>query len=129
SFRSAAMAIATPTFDVLVFSGGGFKGAYGAGAAKAIITYYQFKKIERQLCFVGNSAGALNAAVLAASTADDLILFWLHVRRENILGKERASFPQIMYRYLRWAAAGKKEFFSIFPGKPRELFIEPRVQF
>ena len=48
-----------PTFDVFVFSGGGFKGAYGAGAAKALMEYYQFKNIQRELCFVGNSAGAL----------------------------------------------------------------------
>lgn len=55
-----------PVVDVILLSGGGLKGSYGAGAVKAIMDNYKLKEVARELCFVGNSAGALNAAVLAA---------------------------------------------------------------
>ncbi len=62
--------------DCLVLSGGGAKGAYGAGAAKAIMAYRKSKGIERAICYIGTSAGALNAVVLSACGADALIDFW-----------------------------------------------------
>src|SRR6476646_9242298 len=62
-----------PTFDCLVLSGGGAKGAYGAGVAKALMAYRQLKDIRGPICYVGASAGALNAYVLATANADELV--------------------------------------------------------
>src|SRR5436190_10422458 len=65
-----------PTFDCLVLSGGGAKGAYGAGVAKAISAYRVLKNIRGPFCYVGASAGALNAYVLATRNPDALSTFW-----------------------------------------------------
>jgi predicted patatin/cPLA2 family phospholipase len=73
-------------YDCLVLSGGGAKGAYGAGAAKALWEYRRLKKVERPLCFFGASAGALNAAVLATDGADALIRLWRSMTNRTVLG-------------------------------------------
>lgn len=117
------------THDVIVFSGGGFKGAYGAGAAKAIMEYRAFKEIGRELCYVGNSAGALNAAVLAAASADDLIRFWLEVTREDILGNDSASLSGVLWGYAGWSLGGKQEYYSIYSNQPRRKFMKSRIDF
>src|SRR6478672_6993248 len=79
-----------PTFDCLVLSGGGAKGAYGAGVAKAISAYRELKNIRGPFCYVGASAGALNAYVLATQNPDALISFWQSATHRNILG---SRFP------------------------------------
>jgi predicted acylesterase/phospholipase RssA len=86
---------APPTFDCLVLSGGGAKGAYGAGVAKALAAYRRLKEVRGPVCYIGASAGALNAYVLATSNADDLILFWQTATHQNILG---LRFPSAAIR-------------------------------
>src|SRR5882672_2299532 len=64
---------------VLVLSGGGAKGAYEAGVAAALV--------ERGLpirLVAGSSAGALNAAMIAAGRADRLEALWRGVTREQV---------------------------------------------
>ncbi len=117
------------TFDVIIFSGGGFKGAYGAGAAKAIISYYRLMDIKRSLCFIGNSAGAMNAAILASTSDDDLIKFWLKANPKQVLGHSTPGLVRIILRYLLWIFFKKKNFFSIFSGKPLNNFINSAVSF
>lgn len=117
------------TFDVIIFSGGGFKGAYGAGAAKAILSYYKLMNINRSLCFVGNSAGALNAAVLASSSADDLIKFWLEADPKQVLGHSTPGSMGVLWRYLQWTFSRKRKFFSVFSGEPLKAFINKAVSF
>jgi len=73
-------------YDCLVLSGGGAKGAYGAGVAKALWEFRSLKKVDTCLCVVGTSAGALNAAVLAISEADDLVSFWTTATNRQVLG-------------------------------------------
>jgi patatin-like phospholipase len=73
-------------YDCIVLSGGGAKGAYGAGAAKALAAYRLLKHIENPICFFGASAGALNAAVLAADGADALITLWRSMTNYKVLG-------------------------------------------
>src|SRR5262245_62564378 len=80
-----------PTFDCMVLSGGGAKGAYGAGVAKALMAYRQLKDIRGPICYVGASAGALNADVLATANADELVAFWQAATRRKILGARLAS--------------------------------------
>lgn len=84
-----------PTFDCLVLSGGGAKGAYGAGVAKALAAYRRLKEVRGPVCYIGASAGALNAYVLATANADDLISFWQTATRRNILG---LPFPSAAIR-------------------------------
>ena len=74
------------TYDCLVLSGGGAKGAFGAGAAKALFAYRKQQSIESKLCFVGTSAGALNAVVLAAFGPNQLFNFWQEATSSKILG-------------------------------------------
>ncbi|MEZ5995446.1 MAG: patatin-like phospholipase family protein [Hyphomonadaceae bacterium] len=77
---------ANEVYHCLVISGGGAKGAYGAGAAKAIEAYRAKKKITNPLIYVGASAGALNAYLLASAGADEAIRFWRTANNRNILG-------------------------------------------
>src|SRR4051812_47262607 len=71
--------------DCLVLSGGGAKGAYGAGVAKALAAYRTRTQAQSSLCYIGTSAGALNAAVLASADPDALIRFWLQVTPRAVL--------------------------------------------
>lgn len=80
-----------PIFDCFVLSGGGSKGAHGAGAAKALQEFRKLRGIDRPVCYVGTSAGALNGAVLAACGADALLQFWLDVTPRSILGVRIAN--------------------------------------
>lgn len=73
-------------YDCFVLSGGGAKGAYGAGAAKAIQSYRELKGLNNPVCYIGASAGALNAYMLSAYGADELIKLWLTISNKDILG-------------------------------------------
>jgi predicted acylesterase/phospholipase RssA len=106
-----------PTFDCLVLSGGGAKGAYGAGVAKAVAAYRQLKKVRDPVCYIGASAGALNAYVLATGNADELIAFWQQATRTTILGRR---FPGAAIRALLGLA---KKPFSIYSDAGLERLI------
>ncbi len=68
----------------LVLSGGGGKGAYQAGAIKAI------EEAKIPITAVsGASVGALNAALYATYPADEIIHIWQGVRPEIALSQER----------------------------------------
>lgn len=106
------------TYDCLVFSGGGAKGAYGAGVAKAIELYRSLRGNTNPICYVGTSAGALNAYILASSDADALIRFWLKVSNKDILG---VKVPNTKYHGLRRLAgrlfANSASAYSIYAGE------------
>ena len=106
-----------PTFDCLVLSGGGAKGAYGAGVAKALAVYRQLKEVCGPVCYIGASAGALNAYVLATANADDLISFWQTATRRNILGPR---FPSPTIRAMLRVATRP---FSIYSNAGLERLI------
>ena len=106
-----------PTFDCLVLSGGGAKGAYGAGVAKALAAYRQLKEVRGPVCYIGASAGALNAYVLATANADDLISFWQTATRRNILGHR---FPSATIRAMLRVATRP---FSIYSNAGLEKLI------
>jgi predicted acylesterase/phospholipase RssA len=106
------------TYDCLVLSGGGAKGAYGAGVAKALWEYRKLKNVDTKLCLVGTSAGALNAAVLATAEADNLVSFWTTATNKQVLG---VWFDHPLIRGLVVAALRKirnrSAPYSIFPNK------------
>jgi len=61
----------------IVFSGGGARGAYQAGVYSTLVRDERFK---RPKILVGTSAGAINAALIAAGrSADEVIEFWLRL--------------------------------------------------
>jgi NTE family protein len=115
--RSADLA-AMPIFDCLVLSGGGAKGAYGAGVAKALAAYRQLKEIRGPVCYVGSSAGALNAYVLATANADELISFWQSAMSRKILG---LRFPSATLRAMLRVAIRP---FSIYSNAGLKKLIE-----
>jgi predicted acylesterase/phospholipase RssA len=75
-----------PTYDCFVLSGGGAKGAYGAGVAQAVMAYRGRKGLNNPICYVGTSAGALNAYLLATAGPGALIQFWLSATNSSVLG-------------------------------------------
>jgi predicted acylesterase/phospholipase RssA len=105
-------------YDCLVLSGGGAKGAYGAGVAKALWEYRKLKNVDTTLCLVGTSAGALNAAVLATAEADNLVLFWTAATSKQVLGVWfnhpliRGAVVAALRKILRRSAP-----YSIYPNK------------
>lgn len=126
-----------PVIDCLVLSGGGAKGAYGAGAAKALIAYREKKQIQSKLCFIGASAGALNASILAAggssASADKLIEIWLGMSNESVLGYSKNS-PKIRAS-LSWAEKKIRHPFTnaklsgIYSNEHLRLIIKNNVKF
>ena len=52
------------------------KGCVRCRRRKSVGAYWQLKEIRGPVCYIGASAGALNAYVLATANADDLISFW-----------------------------------------------------
>ena len=96
--------------DCLVLSGGGAKGAYGAGVAKALDAYRGLTKQDSSVCYVGTSAGALNAAVLAAADADALLRFWTTVTPRSVLSARfRSAVVQSALHLLT-----RRRFFSVY---------------
>jgi predicted acylesterase/phospholipase RssA len=111
-------------YDCLVLSGGGAKGAYGAGVAKAIAAYREKKKSTNSLCYIGASAGALNAYLLSAKGPDELIHFWLSATNRSVLGVHiRNATVQGLFR---WAAGLLKPHqpFSIYSNRSLRQLIE-----
>lgn len=115
-----------PTFDCLVLSGGGAKGAYGAGAARALFKYRAWKRDvrkepDRRLCLVGTSVGALNASILAASApASDplqpstrLIELWRSLSNARVLG---ARIDSVKYHAVK-AFCTRRHPYSIYGNK------------
>src|SRR5437879_4540727 len=67
--RSSARSSRSPT--ALVLAGGGARGAYEIGALSVLLPPLE-RRGERPDVLVGTSAGAINAAYLAATAADPL---------------------------------------------------------
>ncbi len=106
------------TFDCVVLSGGGAKGAYSAGVCKALSEYRKLKNINSEQCFIGTSSGALNACIVAALGEDELFNFWKNkVTNKTILGTwiqdARFQFARRMCTRPVNALLGKP--FSVYP--------------
>lgn len=126
------MSATLPTFDCLILSGGGAKGAYGAGAAHALFAYYRLKDVRREVCFIGTSAGALNACTLASSDDAKLKSLWLDsVSNESVLGRRRYYVTaRVVWKLLRERLPfGGRKPFAIFPSDHLRALIERNVSF
>ena len=122
--------------DCIVLSGGGAKGAFGAGAAKAVLAYKKYKGIESETCFVGTSAGALNAAVLCFLGSNELETFWKQAKKSKLLG----WFPRDTRIRLGWSAVSPWQWvkhglrklgyqlpFSLFSNRGLRKFVSKRL--
>ena len=97
----------------IVLTGGGARGAYQAGALKAIYTICQEQGIlDAFPILTGNSAGAINASLLA-TYSDDLESgiakmqdLWENLQPEDIYRTDLVSFTQIGSRWLRELVSG-----------------------
>src|SRR5207237_8687477 len=105
-------------YDCFVLSGGGSKGAYGAGAAKAVEEYRKLRGLTNPVCYIGASAGALNAYILAAGDADALIDFWLTTTNKAILGVPNGNSK--IHAALRY-------FQQCFSYSPRSLYSNKAI--
>lgn len=105
------------TYDCVVLSGGGAKGAYSAGVCKALSEYRKLKNINSEQCFIGTSSGALNACIVAALDEDKLFDFWKNkVTNNNILGTWiHDAHVQFLRRYVSPVRAISGKPFSIYP--------------
>ncbi len=86
----------------LVLSGGGARGAYQAGAIKALIEIAKEAGNDHPFqIIVGNSAGAINAAYLAATAhdwdkaADGLVNLWSNIHANEVFATDISSMAKI----------------------------------
>lgn len=91
----------------IVLSGGGARSAYQAGVLRGLarnIPGFRFPIV------VGVSAGAINAAFLAAHSGspleatEDLARLWASLHVEDIFRLDTPSLTQSLLRWLRWAS-------------------------
>ena len=115
------------TFDCLVLSGGGAKGAYGAGVAKALQEYRKLKRIDNSVCYIGTSAGALNAAVLACANADALVALWRGITSKKVLGMRVPGKVRLRLRILRRTLVGPAHF-AVFDNSALRSLIATSVK-
>jgi len=103
-------------FDCMVLSGGGAKGAFGAGAARAVLSYREMRgRNSSDVCFLGTSAGALNATILAAWGNDGprrLHALWSSVDAKTLLGAVPGRFKTLSRLVRRALTHGEN--FSIY---------------
>jgi NTE family protein len=71
----------------LCLGGGGSRGAYQVGVAKAL---EELGILSRITAFSGTSIGAVNAALLASASPDEALAIWLDVSQDEIRTAESA---------------------------------------
>jgi NTE family protein len=89
-----------------VAAGAGARGAYEAGALSVLIPWLDERGL-RPSVFVGTSAGAINAGLLAATaglpaaeSAQTLLDFWTTIRVDDVFRAPLLSGPGTAFRYL-----------------------------
>jgi len=92
----------------LCLSGGGSRGAYQIGAAKALAELGILNRVE---AFSGTSIGSVNAALLATLSPEDAFRLWLDVSPDEIKATE-GTFRRIMKER---TAIFDKGFYNIEP--------------
>jgi predicted acylesterase/phospholipase RssA len=82
-----------PLFRGVVFSGGGARGAYGAGVLKALAEFERIKPSKYPVShfYIGSSVGALNAAMAAQGHVDELVTLHKTLTTKDVLGETSAE--------------------------------------
>jgi len=98
----------------VVLTGGGARAAYQAGALKAVCQICESQNIERPFSILtGSSAGAINAAFLAANmhqlprAVNRLSEMWEHLRTDQIFEVGVTSVTRIGFRILLELITGR----------------------
>jgi predicted acylesterase/phospholipase RssA len=120
---------AETVFDCVVFSGGGAKGAYGAGAALAIERYRELKGVTSKICWIGASAGALNAAVMAMANASALLTFWREIGTRQVLNVWITWTKYNMLKRWLWHKMPRTGPYSIYSNKGLRRILQDKVDF
>lgn len=124
----------------LVLSGGGARGAYQAGVIKGIAEIAQNAKIFRPLPIItGVSAGAVNAAYLAAGShdfmkaAEELAGMWSLITADKVFHTDALSAGRSGFRLLSDATVGalyrKKLARSLLDTRPLKEFLDEKIPF
>lgn len=125
----------------LVLTSGGARGAYQAGAIKALaqIQYKEDKKEIPYTVLSGISAGSLNATFLAAqaqdfkSAADQLADLWSHINAQDIFETDTLTLARTSLAWLSdlglgaWIGTGRSK--SLLVTAPLERLIKSKVSF
>ena len=91
----------------IVLSGGGARAAYQVGVLRGIARHLPELRFP---IVIGVSAGAINAAYLAAhpgnlrDAMDEFAVIWAGLRVEDIFRLDNPSVAQNLFTWLRWAA-------------------------
>ena len=124
----------------LVLSGGGARGAYQAGAIKALVKILHKKGIKYPFPIVsGASAGAINAAFMAA-WADDLLdaaprlaEFWTSIHSEQVFRTDLTSLGRIGMRWVRGLMFSgikrQRSLYSLLDTKPLRHLLDNEIPF
>jgi NTE family protein len=97
-----------PTHSALVLSGGGARGAYQVGVLRGLVDLGVISHTRSPFdILVGASAGAINAAMLAANTdrpadgVDRLVRVWSRLRAQQVFRTDLRSLGGIGARWVR----------------------------
>jgi len=124
----------------LVLSGGGARGAYQAGAIKALVHILHRKGVKYPFPIIsGASAGAINASFIAAS-ADDLPTavprladFWCNLHSDRVFRTDVTSLSQIGMKWLRGLMFGgirnRTNLYSLLDTKPLRELLDAEIPF
>jgi NTE family protein len=115
-------------FEGVVLSGGGAKGAYGAGFLAAIKAADKFKLTIPTRFFSGSSVGGLNAAMAAQDDVDSLVNIYKTYKSSDIIGYSTNNIS------FRWAANALWSFFTgcnfyVYKNSKLKSFIRSNISF
>lgn len=126
----------------LILTGGGARGAFQAGAVKALLEIFKLHGLNKNGFFPiisGISAGAINGAVLASEShdsnfgVDKLCEFWSTLKSSDIY---RTDIPSMMGTALRWMADlssggiyNRQLAGSLLDSNPLRNFLNEKINF
>ena len=84
---------ARKTFRGVVLSGGGARGAYGAGVLVGLREFERLKETDKDVThfYVGSSVGALNATLAAQGQLDRLVAVYKTKTKRDIIGSDTSE--------------------------------------
>jgi hypothetical protein len=115
---------ATTSFQTIVLSGGGSKGAYGLGVLLALDKFHRERNKKVTKVFCGTSVGALNATLAAQGDLQQLSELYATLKTKDVLGTSSSKVGG-----LKMALASKRRPFHCFKTDALRGTIERYVRF
>lgn len=117
----------------LVLSGGGARGAYQAGAYKAIAEIIRTNNLPKFDIVFGMSAGAINAAYIVEHidefNGDNLVKMWNSLNTEQIYRIDSESLVKFLLKIGWDFLFNKKVISSLYDASPLSVFLEKKINF